>query len=42
MEIIKTQIPDCYQLQPKKFEDNRGNFVKTFYREISKDLGLDT
>jgi len=42
MEIIKTQIPDCYQLQPKKFDDNRGSFVKTFHQDIFKDLGLET
>lgn len=42
MHIIKTKIPNCYQLQPKKIEDNRGCFVKTFHENIFQDLGLDT
>ena len=42
MEIIKTKIPNCYQLQPKKFEDERGSFVKTFHQETYQSLGLDT
>ncbi|WP_017294112.1 dTDP-4-dehydrorhamnose 3,5-epimerase [Geminocystis herdmanii] len=42
MHRIETKRPNCYQLQPKKFEDNRGSFVKTFHEEIFQDLGLDT
>jgi len=42
MEVIKTKILDCYQIQPNKFKDDRGSFIKTFHQEIFQDLGLVT
>ena len=42
MDKIPSKIPECYQLQPKKFEDNRGSFVKTFHEKNFQDMGLDT
>lgn len=41
MEIIKTKIPDCFELQPKIFQDERGSFVKTFHEEIFKTNNLE-
>lgn len=41
MEIIKTKIPDCYELQPKIFEDERGSFVKTFHEDVFQSHNLE-
>lgn len=42
MEINKTKIPGCYQINPFVFRDERGSFVKTFHAEIFKEYQLDT
>jgi len=42
MELIKTQINGCFELQPKIFEDERGRFVKTFNELEFKKFGLET
>ncbi|MFI5251622.1 MAG: dTDP-4-dehydrorhamnose 3,5-epimerase [Bacteroidota bacterium] len=34
MQINKTTIPDCYEIIPKIFNDERGIFVKTFRTDI--------
>ncbi|MCB0460429.1 MAG: dTDP-4-dehydrorhamnose 3,5-epimerase [Flavobacteriaceae bacterium] len=41
MEVIKTPIEGCYELQPKIFADQRGRLVKTFHDEIFAKNGLD-
>jgi dTDP-4-dehydrorhamnose 3,5-epimerase len=42
MDLLKTQINGCFELQPKIFDDLRGSFVKIF-NEIEFDkLGLET
>ena len=44
MQIIinSSKIPDCYELQPKIFEDERGSFVKTFYEDVFQSHNLET
>ncbi len=42
MEIHQTQIPDCYEIQLRIFEDHRGRFVKTFHQEIFAEHGLES
>lgn len=41
MERLSTDLPGVYILQPRRFQDARGSFVKTFHRETFRDLGLD-
>ncbi len=36
----ETSIPDCFILTPKKFEDERGRFLKTFNAATYQELGL--
>lgn len=40
MRIIEQLLPDCYVLQPTRFEDDRGIFVKTFHTDILASLGI--
>lgn len=42
MQIRETQLPGCYELLPKVFEDDRGRFVKTFHTELFSDYQLET
>lgn len=42
MEIIQTPIPGCFELHPKIFQDERGNFVKTFHEGMFRERGLET
>ena len=42
MDLIKTQIEGCYELQPIIFDDARGRFVKTFNVVEFKKNGLET
>lgn len=42
MKIIGTNIPQCYELQPSVFKDERGHFVKIFHENIFKDNQLET
>ena len=42
MEIRDTEIPGCYEVQPRLFEDERGIFVKTFHAKEFESLGLCT
>ena len=42
MRIEPIKILGCYQIFPKKIDDSRGSFVKTFEWERFKDSGLVT
>jgi dTDP-4-dehydrorhamnose 3,5-epimerase len=39
---ISTAIPGCFELVPRKIEDDRGCFVKTYHRSLFQSLGLET
>lgn len=40
MELIKELLPGCFLLQPNKFEDQRGCFVKTYHEGLFTALGV--
>lgn len=40
--VKPSQIADCFELQPKIFEDVRGRFVKVFHKEYFAAHGLET
>lgn len=42
MEIRATTIPECYEIIPNAFHDNRGSFVKIFHQEIFRGHQLNT
>lgn len=42
MQIRKTKIPGCYELEVFKEKDSRGSFVKTFHAELFQQSGLET
>jgi len=42
MEVIKTPIEGCFELQPRVFKDDRGRLVKTFHEDMFASNGLDT
>ena len=42
LEKRETAIPGCFELVPRKTEDERGCFVKTFHRNDFESLGLET
>lgn len=42
MELIQTNIPGCYELQPKILRDDRGSFIKTFHQDVFAGYGLHT
>ena len=42
MEVIKTPIDGCFELQPKVFKDDRGKLIKTFHEEMFKSNDLET
>lgn len=41
-DLRPTEIPGCYEIQPRFFDDARGRFVKVFHREAFSKLGLET
>lgn len=41
MEVLKELLPGCFLLQPKKFEDQRGCFVKTYHEGLCAALGVN-
>lgn len=41
MEILKELLPGAFLLQPKRFEDSRGSFVKTYQYGLCQTLGVD-
>ena len=40
-ELKHTDIPGCYEIQPRLFDDSRGRFVKIFHKDMFKELGLN-
>jgi dTDP-4-dehydrorhamnose 3,5-epimerase len=42
MNFSPTNIPGCFHISPNVSTDNRGNFVKTFHRELFEQQGLET
>lgn len=42
LRIIDTSIPGLFVIQAKKFEDERGLFLKVFEEELFKELELET
>lgn len=42
MNIIRTKLDSVFEIQNKKFEDERGVFIKTFHEDIFKEHGLET
>jgi len=44
MMFVKTEtaIADCFELSPRKMQDERGLFVKTFHRPAFEEHGLET
>ena len=38
MKILKELLPGCFLLQPKRVEDQRGYFVKTYHEGINQAL----
>lgn len=41
MEIVQELLPGCFLLQPKRFEDHRGVFVKTYHEDLCTALGVN-
>ena len=41
MEVLKELLPGCFLLQPKRFEDERGLFVKTYHDGLCQALGVN-
>jgi len=42
MNILPLEIPDCFEIRPHVFEDNRGTLTKMVYRETFETHGLIT
>ena len=41
MKLIKELLPGCFLLQPNRFEDQRGCFVKTYHVGLCTELGAN-
>ncbi|WP_198013085.1 dTDP-4-dehydrorhamnose 3,5-epimerase family protein [Citrifermentans bremense] len=41
-EKMASTIPGCFELLPRKMEDSRGSFVKTFHRNAFEEHALET
>jgi dTDP-4-dehydrorhamnose 3,5-epimerase len=41
MELVPTELPGLQIIRPRIFQDARGSFVKTFHRDVFRELGLD-
>lgn len=41
MISLNQPLPGVHLLQPKVFNDNRGDFVKTYHAQAFKDLGIE-
>lgn len=41
MNITKLNISGCYLLESKKFQDQRGSFVKTYHADMFHDAGIN-
>lgn len=42
MQILRTNIPGCFEIHPEILRDNRGAFVKTFHEGVFSSHGLTT
>lgn len=42
LTIKKTNLLGCMEIQPKIFNDNRGQFIKTFNKNNYENMGLET
>ena len=40
MTVVSQPFPGAFLLQPKAFEDARGEFVKTFHEGVFRELGI--
>ncbi len=41
MELIPTELPGLQIIRPRIFQDARGSFVKTYHRDVFRELGLN-
>lgn len=41
LELKPTQLPGCFELQPKAFNDARGRFIKVFHTQAFAAHGLE-
>lgn len=41
MKLKQTNIPGCFEMEPDKFEDDRGFFFKTYHVNMFKEAGLE-
>ncbi len=42
MKIIKTELEDCFIIEPQVFKDERGSFFESFNKEVFKEkTGID-
>jgi dTDP-4-dehydrorhamnose 3,5-epimerase len=41
MKILSEPLTNCFILEPKVFEDGRGDFVKTFHDGVFRELGIE-
>ena len=41
MKLIKTQLEDCYIIEPEKYGDNRGYFSPYFIQKEISNLGFE-
>lgn len=41
MKKTEELLAGCYLLQPNRFEDQRGSFVKTYHEPLCRDLGVN-
>jgi dTDP-4-dehydrorhamnose 3,5-epimerase len=41
MQLKKTKIPGCFQIEPRIHHDERGAFIKIFHKDIFLKYGLD-
>jgi len=42
MQLRESSLQGCFEIKTKRFEDERGLFVKTFHKPTFKKLGLHT
>lgn len=40
-DVRSTEIPGCYEIQPRVIDDPRGRFVKVFHRNAFAEHGLE-
>lgn len=41
MDFISTALNNVFIIKPKRFNDERGQFIKTFHKDIFQDNGID-